>query len=338
MFFKLSFFLISSYNYPRTLQQSNLILVASHLEVVSSIKQNLRMVAGPSELGQLDYPMLRQFEHAILPPPPMRAIETRPVDIPLPFSRVQRQILEDRYEAPALSNSSQEIGLLGQGESLLKERLDNITKRGMNGTRGDSVPNTKPTQRTYSVVQPVLERLREIRTGFGDAVGLPIETMPEGYLSSGLVDAHGALKEELELWNQLEERIQYDVKRREQLLNRGQILNRGLTTSSAADQSSRYDSDSPLNLPLEAFKLTLGRKPVATPSPRMIPTFEPKPSEPVQIPAQSPGISPNLSPMSSPLLGVSPSSEDWFGTPDSGQFHRTSAACIRLDSALPVVL
>jgi hypothetical protein len=275
----------------------------------------------------------------------MKAIEARPADVPLPFPRVQRQIEEDRYAASTSSSSSQEVGLLGQNESLLKERLDNITKRGMNGSRGDLGPSIKTTQRRYSVVQPVLERLREIRTGFGDAVGLPIEAMPEGYMSSSLIDAQGALKEELELWNQLEERIQYDVKRREQLLNRDQLLNRGATTSSAAEPSSRYESNGSLNLPFLASKSTISRKPVAPPSPRMTPTIEPKPTEPIQIPDSSPRISPNLSPMSSPLLGFSPSSEDWFGSPDSGRFHRTSTASsasgtpsIRLDSALPVVL
>ena len=91
-------FVDTSNDIGRALQQSNLILVASHLDVVSSIKQNLRMVAGPRELDQIDYPMLRQFEHAILPPSPMRAIEAQPAVAILPWSRPQRQIQDDQHE------------------------------------------------------------------------------------------------------------------------------------------------------------------------------------------------------------------------------------------------
>ena len=247
----------------------------------------------------------------------------------------------------AASSSSQEIGLLGQNEDLLKERLDNITKRGMNGSRSELVPSTRPGQRRYSVVQPLLERLREIRTGFGDAVGLPIDAMPEGLLPSSMTDPQEALKEELELWNHLEERMQYDMKRREQLPNRDQLQNWSTTSSFVVDQSKFCTPNSSHGSPSQGSSSTFGRNPNPPPSPRLTPTIEAKPTQQTPIPGTgpSPKSSPNLSPMSSPLLGISPSSEDWFGSPINGRLNRTSTASSAsgipltyLDAALVVTL
>jgi hypothetical protein len=313
------------------LQQSNLRLVASHLEVVSSIAHNLKMITTPHETGSLDYSMIRQFENAILPPPPMRAIEAGPAQTPLRIQfGGQRQIeLESYASMSTSSSSSQEVGLLGQDEVWLKKRLENIAKRGMNGGRaGDLVPSAGSGERRYSVVQPVLHRLREIRTGFGDAVGIPGELTSDDHLSATLADAQYAIEEELGKWNQLEERIQYDVKRREQLLNMA-----------------------PPQLSTRAPPII--RKPVG--SPVILPQPSPSATGPIPIPISipspriSPRMSPQGSPMLSPQLGLSPSlsSESWFGSPDSHRsMHDRSSSTssssransIHLPHAFPVVL
>lgn len=281
---------------------ANLKLVASHLEVVSSVAHNLKMITTTRETGSLDYSMLRQLENAILPPPPMKAIEATTTEDSL---RIQfgthRQAEDDSYGSMSTSSSSsQEAGLLGQDEIWLRKRLENIAKRGMNGTRaGDLVRSGSSGERRYSVVQPVLQRLRQIRTGLGDAVGIPIEAMANDHLTSTLSDSQKCLREELDMWNQLEERIQYDVKRREQRLNRGPPKPATRPTSIA-----RKPVPSP-EIPHQSSLLTSATSSIAIPSPY---------------------ISPHGSPMSSPQLGLSPSSEGWFGSPNSNSLHNRSSS------------
>lgn len=282
------------------------------------------MITAPHEVGSLDYSLIRQFENAILPPPPMRAIEAGPVQTPL---RIQfggaNQADEEPYACISeSSSSSQDTGLLGQDETWIRKRLENIAKRGMNGGRpGDLVPSAGSGETRYSVVEPVLQRLRDLRNGFGDAVGVHVQANVDDHLSATLADAQSAFQHELGMWHQLEERIQYDVKRREQLLN--------------------------MAPPKQVKPIPpIIRKPV--PLPGIPPTPSPSTTSPIPIPISSPRISPNVSPMSSPPLGLSPSpSEGWFGSPDSHRsMHARSSSTssssgansIHLIQTIPVIL
>lgn len=271
--------------------------------MVTSVAYNLKMITTPHETDSLDYSMLRQLENAILPPPPMRAIEASPTEDPLRLQLGIQHQIDDGLNGSisTSSSSSQEAGLFGQDEIWLRKRLENVAKRSMNGIRaGELVRSGGSGERRYSVVQPVLERLREIRTGFGDAVGIPAETTANDHLTSTFADAQNSLKCELDMWNQLEERIQYDVKRREQLLN-----------MAPPKPTSRPTS--------------IARKPVPSPALSSQPSLLASTTDSTIMP--SPNVSPHGSPMSSPQLGLSPSSEGWFGSPVSNNsFHNRSSS------------
>jgi hypothetical protein len=283
--------------------------VNSHLDVVQSIAKNLELLTN----NQLDHSLLQQFRRAIDPPPlqsqAIGAIEAAPSQAYLPW-RPQRLIDEDQYaSASSSSTSSQDVSVFGQDERLLQERLENIPKRVLhpqtNGTRAsDLAYRPAPLQRRDSVVQPVLERLREIRTGFGEVFGLPSEAIPDD-MSSALADAQSALQEELDIWNQLEHRIQYDLKRRGQLLNMPSIRHEAPAVEF-------------VELPAPALPPPLVR--------RNTPSLMPPPSQPIPIESSSisPNTSPSASPLSSPLLGSSYSSGGYIGSPDSNRYLSSS--------------
>lgn len=290
------------------LQEANLKLVSSHLDFVSRITLNLKQVAYPPghQASQIDSFKLRRFEEALLPPPPLLAIEASPTVDPL-LLRVRRQgQLEngERELAPAVRAPTsapapapaQRLEPLNQDERMISERLENLFKR--SGVPTTEAGSSSANADVSPVVHQILERLWETRTKIGEAVGLPVGPITQTHILSMIDDPQRALLQELGVWHQFEERVQYEVHRRENLL--AQAVTNPVRSSAS--------------------------------------------SLPIAIPARRPSIpSPSHSRMS---ISPRDSSSDVYGSPDSMFLHnRTSSvssvsisASIRLDRFIPVFL
>jgi hypothetical protein len=284
-----------------TLQESNLKLVSSHLEFVSRITQNLKQVADPAGLQpkQIDSSKLRRFEEALLPPPPLLAIEAKPTPASLPWlEREQRQIGYQTNEMVSPTSTkplAQKLDPLAPDERMISERLENLFKR-------SGVPTIDSGQNSAhvdisSTVQQILERLWETRTKIGEAVGLPTGAITQAHVISMIDNPQRALLEELGVWNQFEERVQYEVHRRENLL------------AQAATHPARTPTAASLPIPIRHRRRSSGR------------------------------ISPSTSfPLDSPPSDNSLGSADSVFRHTRGSSISTMSGSIRLDKSLPVFL
>ena len=196
------------------LLSANLKLVSSHLDLVSLVTLNLKRVTYPLEsapqTNRIDYPMLRQFEQALLPPPPLR-----PQVLPW-ISSGQQELKEVRYRAVQNSANDQDLGLFYQNDrGLLSERLENLSMRFIRRVETiDTASSTESRNSGFPDVGSLLERLRDIRSQIGDAVGIgaAIENdLPLVETTAMTSEPQNALREELVAWNQLESRIQYEI-------------------------------------------------------------------------------------------------------------------------------
>ena len=164
--------------------------------------------------------MLRQFEQALLPPAPLQVIEgsSRQPTLPWVNSR-QRELDESRYGAvPQSIVNSQDTGPFDQnGRGLLSERLDNLSMRFIRRVETvDTISSIESRNNVPPDIESLLERLREMRSQISDAVGIRSSSAIESDLA--LVEPpmmtsepQNALRDELVAWNQLEDRIQYEM-------------------------------------------------------------------------------------------------------------------------------
>ncbi|KAH8601076.1 hypothetical protein B0O99DRAFT_502245 [Bisporella sp. PMI_857] len=195
---------------------SNLEVVNRNLDLVSLIIDNLRRLTNPLEpdhqSSQIDYGTLRQFEHALLPPQPIRAIEaTRNGQ-----HNGQSQIGEfHQYSMARSATSRQYPTTVEDNRVLLSERLQNFRQRSARPIGSSS--NSEPDDGS-SMIQDLLERLRDTRNTIGDTVGLRIGNSSDEHLNLGITDPRSALLEELEVWDTFGERVQYEAQRRENLV------------------------------------------------------------------------------------------------------------------------
>jgi hypothetical protein len=164
--------------------------------------------------------MLRQFEQALLPPAQLQAIEgsSRQPTLPLVNSR-QRELDESHYGAvPQSTVNGEDTGTFDQnGRGLWSGRLDNLSMRFIR--RVETVDTMSSIESRNSVppdIESLLERLREMRSQIGDAVGIRSGAAIESDLAlveppTTTSEPQNALREELVAWNQLEDRIQYEM-------------------------------------------------------------------------------------------------------------------------------
>jgi len=197
-------------------------VVSKNLDLVSLIIDNLKRLADPLQSGhqtnQIDYSTLRQFENALLPPQPIRAIEASPARLALPFGRSGQHDIQERQHyvtAPSITSSQDSTAFEQDNRVVLSERLQNFRQRSARSHE----PTTKAESSDgASILQQLLERLRDTRTQIGDVVGFPTGNNSDEHLNLAVSDPRGALLEELGVWDAFEERVQYEVQRRENLV------------------------------------------------------------------------------------------------------------------------
>ncbi|TVY83651.1 hypothetical protein LSUE1_G001987 [Lachnellula suecica] len=197
------------------LLSSNLKLVSSHLDLVSLITLNLKRVTYPLEPGpdtdDIDFAMLRQFEQALRPPQPLGALEGPSRRAGLPWSpRSYHDNAEYAAVSPAVTYN-QAASPFDQNEirGLISMRLDNMSMRIGRVDTMESIPESGARQRITSATQPLLNRLQDMRDQIGHAVG--ITNHPLNYSTTMILEPESALRQELEAWNNLEERIEREI-------------------------------------------------------------------------------------------------------------------------------
>lgn len=200
---------------------SNLKLVTSHLELVSLVKDNLRRVTNPLELGgqaaEIDYPMIRQFDQALripqaLPrPQPMLSIEAGHAPSTLPWEGSPRSSNSEFAVVPPMTSAAQHANGVDHNDirDLIERRLDNLSMR----VRRVEAPETiyeNEDEEDQSIIS-LLEHLRTMRGRISNAVGVLRRQNSHNELSLVANNPEGALKAELEAWDLLEERMEREI-------------------------------------------------------------------------------------------------------------------------------
>jgi len=184
------------------------------MDLVSLISLNLKRVAYPLESRRegIDYPMMRQFEQALLPPEPLRALEAGPSSqANYPWRMRQRQLEATHYtEVTPSMPYNQNGGPFDQNESpgLLSQRLQNLSMRRVETI--DSVSSCESRQSTEVTVEPLIQRLQDMRNQIIDAVGIRKNTAPQIEFPPS-IEPQRALLHELEAWDLLEDRIRREI-------------------------------------------------------------------------------------------------------------------------------
>ncbi|CAG8952957.1 hypothetical protein HYFRA_00007673 [Hymenoscyphus fraxineus] len=198
------------------LLSSNLRLVSSHLELVSLITLNLKRVTHPLEPGvqthEIDYPLLRQFDQALRPPQPLLAIEARRHEVGLPWHSESHNHQAELARVSPNTLHDSNAGHFDQNEvrDYISRRLDNMSMRFRRVDEMDSLPEDEIPVGSTSL-QTLLQRLGDMRSQIGSAVGIGTSQMPTYASQHVTVEPGNVLQNELEAWNQLEERIEREI-------------------------------------------------------------------------------------------------------------------------------
>jgi hypothetical protein len=161
--------------------------------------------------------MLRQFEQALRPPRPLAAIEapTRRVELPWRTNGRNQQEKEADYASVMLAAPiNQNGGRFDQNEvrGLISQRLDNLSMRVKRVDTLETISESGQSDGPNPSVISLLERLRDMRDQISDAVGvLGLNGASQAGLSLVRADPEAALRQELEAWNKLEERIEREI-------------------------------------------------------------------------------------------------------------------------------
>ncbi|KAF4612604.1 hypothetical protein G7Y89_g15575 [Cudoniella acicularis] len=232
------------------LLSSNLKLVSSHLDLVSLVTYNLKRVTHPLEPGsqakEIDYPMLRQFDQALRPPEPLRTIENAPGMHTLPWQQ-NSPIGEAEYAMVSPNTPyDQEAGPFDQNEirGLISRRLDNMSMRVRRVETMDTISETDRSENNSSSIKELLERLRDMRNQIGNAVGIVDRSTAHDGISHVTLQPESALRQELDAWNQLEERIEREI------LHPGRLL-------APNSQKPLPPKSKPIDIPSRNFSMSL---------------------------------------------------------------------------------
>ncbi|KAL2065151.1 hypothetical protein VTL71DRAFT_4292 [Oculimacula yallundae] len=196
------------------LVSTNLRLVSSHLDLVSRVTLNLKLITYPLEQGhqarEIDYPILRQFEQALQPPKPIMAIGNRSHAVELPWQSRPR-LAENEYTAIlplATRKQDQSVFHHNEGPGLISRRLDNLSMRVKRVETLDSISESGSSETSDPSVYQLLRRLQDMREQIAEAVGVLNHSNPQGDMTVVVAEPRTALQQELEAWNKLEERIE----------------------------------------------------------------------------------------------------------------------------------
>ena len=153
--------------------------------------------------------MLRQFEQALRPPQPLEAIEGPPSRTALTF-RPGSHHEDAEYAAILPTPYNRDAGPFDQNEirGLISRRLDNMSMRIGRVDTLESIPESEGREGVSSATQPLLDRLRDMRDQIGSAVGIKNRPAAQAPI---VIEPEFALRQELEVWNQLEERIEREI-------------------------------------------------------------------------------------------------------------------------------
>jgi len=155
--------------------------------------------------------MLRHFEQALRPPQPLQAIEGPPSRVALPWRpRSPHENAEYAAVSPA-APYNRDAGPFDQNEirGLISRRLDNMSMRIGRVDTMESIPESEARESISEATQPLLDRLRDMRDQIGNAVGIMNRPNMQG--GAVTIEPENALRQELEAWNQLEERIEREI-------------------------------------------------------------------------------------------------------------------------------
>ncbi|KAH8649682.1 hypothetical protein BGZ60DRAFT_198404 [Tricladium varicosporioides] len=238
------------------LLSSNLKLVSSHLDLVSLVTFNLKRVTHPFEQGtqpkEIDYPMLRQFDQALRPPEPFRAIEGTSQQDSLLWRANNHQA--EYATAPSSRVNNQDGPFDNDTRGLISRRLDNMSMRVRRVEGIDTIAELDSSGNHSSAIVPVLQRLRDMRGQIGSAVGIAEDPAGRDSVATITVEPEFALRQELDEWNHLESRIEREI------LHPGRVLAHSpqspqTTCAKAIDIPSRRPtlSSSPLLSPFEGW-------------------------------------------------------------------------------------
>ncbi|KAK0102538.1 hypothetical protein ONS95_006151 [Cadophora gregata] len=196
------------------LLSTNLRLVSSHLDLVNRVTLNLKLITYPLEQGnqarEIDYPILRQFEQALHPPQPIRAIEQGTQAAELPWQNTPR-LGETEYAAilpPNTPCQDQEVLQQNEVRGLISQRLDNLSMRVKRVETMDTISELGTSEIAEPSVNQLLKRLQDMRGQIAEAVGVLNHSSPQNDMSVAVTEPRTALQQELEAWNKLEERIE----------------------------------------------------------------------------------------------------------------------------------
>ncbi|KAH6690219.1 hypothetical protein BKA61DRAFT_715633 [Leptodontidium sp. MPI-SDFR-AT-0119] len=204
----------ASHSSQADLVSTNLRLVSSHLDLVSRVTLNLKLITYPLEQGnqarEIDYPILRQFEQALHPPQPIRAIEGRSHAIELPWQNRPR-LQENEYAAVLPQNTQgEDQGAFQQNEvrGLISQRLDNLSMRVKRVETLDTISELASPENSDPSVHQLLRRLQDMREQIAEAVGVLNHSNSQNDMTVVVTEPRTALQQELDAWNKLEERIE----------------------------------------------------------------------------------------------------------------------------------
>lgn len=182
-------------------------MTAQNRELAYRVAQILKKITRPldpadeTSTGEIDYIMLRQLVQALEPPQPLRAIDWH-------------------------SNSSSSTAVLPittpENRTLISSRLDNISIRVKREHPLRTIPESESRESLSSTTEP-LKRLHEMRDEISQAVGVRHDAVPQEGSSASTQPGHAprrepeslnplqALRQELDEWNTLHERLERKI-------------------------------------------------------------------------------------------------------------------------------
>jgi len=124
-----------------------------------------------------------------------------------------RQHDEAQYSTvAAIKPESQDMSAFGKDEvrGLISQRLDNLSNRVKRAETMETISEHGPQDTTQPSTQQLLDRLRDIRAQIGTAVGISTQ-IPTTTISLVVTEPGNALRQELEAWDMMKERIEREI-------------------------------------------------------------------------------------------------------------------------------
>jgi hypothetical protein len=223
--------------------------------------------------------MLRQFEQALRPPRPLAAIEAPPRQSALPWQRIERNEQKNEAEYASVTRAdpiNEDGGRFDRDEvrGLISQRLDNLSMRVKRVDTLETISESGPSGDPNPAVVSLLHRLRDMRDQISDAVGVMGVVSPaRDGLPLVKTDPEAALRQELEAWNKLEERIEREILHppRRGDFNAGGSTTQPIDIPTPPRRATTFSSLSPAASPFDLPGSWGASRGLSPPSPRMRP-------------------------------------------------------------------